>query len=59
MAGWWRGAVSWGSVSQTKGTLDSVIFYFSKSKKSLSALRSGPSDVPLLGCVVRKRRTNV
>lgn len=34
-------------------------FFFSKSKKSLSALRSGPSDVPLLGCVVRKRRTNV
>lgn len=34
-------------------------FFFSKSEKSLSALRSGPSDVPLLGCVVRKRRTNV
>lgn len=48
----------WGGVSQTKGTLDSVIF-FSKSKKSLSALRSGPSDVLFLAHLVKKPRTNV
>lgn len=52
------GKLGWHHVSQTKGTLDSD-FFSSKSEKSLSALRSGPSDVALLGCVVKKPRTNV